>query len=96
MAKSSKELSCAAKIHLDNFMQLLTNSGYDEKFRAEILNLGLEGFDKIVKLIGMESDQCSDPRAGTRHLAGLPKGGEKKHPHVSVTLSQELQILASL
>ena len=36
------------------------NSGYDEKFRAEILNLGLEGFDKIVKL--MESDQCSDPR----------------------------------
>ena len=35
--------------HLDNFMQLLKNSGYDEKFRAEILNSGLKGFNKIVK-----------------------------------------------
>ena len=30
-------------------MQLSNNSGYDEKFRAAILNLGLKGFDKIVK-----------------------------------------------
>ena len=45
-----QELSCSAKRkHLDNFMQLLKNSGYDEKFRAEILNSGLKGFDKIVK-----------------------------------------------
>ena len=97
MAKSSKELSCAAKGHLDNFMQLLTNSGYDEKFRAEILNLGLKGFDKIVKLIGMDSDQHFDPRARTRLLAVLPKGGRRTTlAYVSVTLSQGLQILASL
>ena len=46
----SKELNCTDKRkHLDNFMQLLKNSGYDEKFRAEILNSGLKGFNKIVK-----------------------------------------------
>ena len=46
----SKELSCTVKRkHLDNFMQLLKNSGYDEKFRVEILNSGLRGFDKIIK-----------------------------------------------
>ena len=31
------------------FLQVLKNSGYDEKFRSEILNLGLKGFDKIMK-----------------------------------------------
>ena len=44
----SKELSCKAKRkHLDNFMQLLKNSGYSEAFRLEILKSGLHGFNKI-------------------------------------------------
>ena len=34
---------------MDNFMQLLKNSGYSEAFRLEILNSGLKGFDKILK-----------------------------------------------
>ena len=46
----SKELSCSTKRkHLDNFMQLLNNSGYSQKFRTEILKSGLEGYNKIVK-----------------------------------------------
>ena len=71
VAMSNKELSCAAERHLDNFMQLLTNSGYDEKFRAEILNLGLKGFDKIVKA---ERDGVRPMFRPKRLLAGLPKG----------------------
>ena len=46
----SKGLSCSRRrMHLDNFMQLLKNSGYSEKFRAEILNSGLKGYNKILK-----------------------------------------------
>ena len=33
-------------------MQLLKNLGYDEKFRAEILNSGQKGYNKIVKAEG--------------------------------------------
>ena len=45
----SKELDCQAKRkHLNNFMQLLKNSGYDQSFRAEILKSGLQGYNKIV------------------------------------------------
>ena len=50
MLNCSKELNCEAKRkHLDNYMQLLKNSGYSEAFRAEILNAGLKGYNKIVK-----------------------------------------------
>ena len=94
MAKSSKDLSCAAKRHLDNFMQLLTNSGYDEKFRAEILNLGLKGFDKIVKADGVRPMFRSKGWNETSRWRA--KRRKKNHLYVSVTLSQELQILASL
>ena len=60
----SKELSCKTKRkHLDNFMQLLKNSGYSEAFRLEILNSGLKGFDKILKA----------EREGTRPMY-RPKG----------------------
>ena len=46
----SKGLSCATKKkHLDNFMQLLKNSGYSQKFRAEILKSGLKGYSKILE-----------------------------------------------
>merc|ERR1711994_138360 len=45
----SKELDCQARRkHLNNFMQLLKNSGYDQSFRAEILKSGLQGYNKIV------------------------------------------------
>ena len=45
-----KGLSCSRKRrHLDNYMQLLKNSGYSEKFRSEILNSGLKGYNKILK-----------------------------------------------
>ena len=45
----SKELSCEVRRrHLNNYMQLLKNSGYCEKFRAEVLRSGLQGYSKIV------------------------------------------------
>ena len=46
----SKKLSCAARRkHLNNFMQLLKNSGYNQKFRSELLKSGLNGYNKILK-----------------------------------------------
>ena len=46
----SKELPCSAKRkHLNNYMQLLKNSGYSEAFRAEILKSGIQGYNKILK-----------------------------------------------
>ena len=46
----SKRLSCAKKRkHLDNYMQLLKNSGYSETFRAEILKSGLKGYNLILQ-----------------------------------------------
>ena len=35
--------------HLNNYMQLLKNSGYSEAFRLEILKSGLQGYNKIFK-----------------------------------------------
>ena len=44
----SKELTCASRRkHLNNYMQLLKNSGYSQKFRLEILHSGL--YNKILK-----------------------------------------------
>ena len=46
----SKALNCSTKRkHIDNFMQLLKNSGYSQKFRTEILMSGLKGYNKILK-----------------------------------------------
>ena len=46
----SKALNCTTKRkHIDNFMQLLKNSGYSQKFRVEILKSGLKGYNKILK-----------------------------------------------
>ena len=46
----SKRLSCATRRkHLDNYMQLLKNSGYSETFRAEILKSGLKGYNLILE-----------------------------------------------
>ena len=46
----SKELPCLRRRkHLNNFMQLLKNSGYNQKFRSEILKSGLNGYNKILK-----------------------------------------------
>ena len=43
----SKELPCSTRRkHLNDFMQLLKNSGYSEPFRAEILKSGLQGYGK--------------------------------------------------
>ena len=35
--------------HLENFMQKLKNSGYDERFRLEILKSSINGYEKIVE-----------------------------------------------
>ena len=44
-----KELSCSTKQkHLTKFMQILKNSGYDTKFRIEVLKSGLSGYNKIL------------------------------------------------
>merc|ERR1712218_195757 len=46
----SKELPCSRKKkHLNNYMQLLKNSGYSEAFIAEILKSGINGYNKILK-----------------------------------------------
>ena len=37
------------KIHLNNFMVKLKNSGYSQKFRTEILNSGLHAFEKMLE-----------------------------------------------
>ena len=36
------------KIHLDNFMLKLKNSGYIKKFRMEILDSGLKAYNKML------------------------------------------------
>ena len=36
------------KIHLDNFMLKLKNSGYNKKFRMEILDSGLKAYNKML------------------------------------------------
>ena len=77
-------------------MQLSNNSGYDEKFRAAILNLGLKGFDKIVKAEQDGVRPMFRPKGWNETSRCLAKRRKKNDPYVSVTLSQELQILASL
>ena len=77
-------------------MQLSNNSGYDEMFRAEILNLGLKGFDKIVKAEQDGVRPMFRPKGWNETSRWLVKRMKTNHPYVSVTLSQELQILASL
>ena len=43
-----KELSCKLKQkHLNRYMQMLKNSGYEAKFRAEVLRAGRAGYRKI-------------------------------------------------
>ena len=77
-------------------MQLSNNSGYDEKFRAAILNLGLKGFDKIVKTERDGVRPMFRPKGWNETSCCLAKRMKTNHLYVSVTLSQELQILASL
>ena len=44
-----KELSCKVKQkHLNRYMQILKNSGYEAKLRAEVLRAGLAGYRKIL------------------------------------------------
>ena len=46
----SKELSCAVKQkHLSTYMQMLKNSGYNQKFRAEVLESGLSEYRKNIR-----------------------------------------------
>ena len=77
-------------------MQLFKNLGYDEKFRAAILNLGLKGFDNIVKAEQDGVRPMFRPKGWNETSRWLAKRRKKNPPYVSVTLSQELQILASL
>ena len=50
LLKYWKELSCEVKKkHLNKFMQMMKNSGYSERFRAEVLRSGLAGYHKILK-----------------------------------------------
>ena len=45
-----KELDWDQKAkHLDNFMQKMKNSGYDEKFRLEVLKSSINGYEKILE-----------------------------------------------
>ena len=49
MLNCSKELCCKVKQkHLNIYMQMLKNSGYEAKFRAEVLRAGLAGYRKIL------------------------------------------------
>ena len=49
--KCRKELSWSIKHkHLNRFMQLLKNSGYDVKFRNEVLKSGLLGYKTILEV----------------------------------------------
>ena len=44
------ELGCGVKLkHVNRYMQMLKNSGYDEKFRTEVLRSGLAGYNKILE-----------------------------------------------
>ena len=76
----SKELSCSEKRkHLDNFMQLLKNSGYDEKFRAEILNSGLKGYNKIVEAERDRIKPMYRPKGWNTTARWLAKRRKKKN-----------------
>ena len=65
-------------------------------FRAEILNFGLKGFDKIVKAEQAGVRPMFRPKGWNETSRWLAKRRKKNHPYVSVALSQELLILASL
>ena len=50
LIRTKKELPCQIKQKiLSSFMQILINSGYNFKFRKEILNSGLNGYNKILQ-----------------------------------------------
>ena len=50
LRNTKKELSCQRKQQIiTNFMQILRNSGYSEKFRTEILRSALNGYNKILE-----------------------------------------------
>ena len=50
LLRTKKELNCKVKqIIISEFMQLLKNSGYDKKFRCEILQSGLKGYNSILE-----------------------------------------------
>ena len=50
LLNTKKELNCRLKqTILNRYMELLKNSGYDEKFRKEILQSGIAGYNKILE-----------------------------------------------
>lgn len=49
LLRTKKEQNCLKKQDiLTDFMQIKKNSGYDEKFRREILRAGIKGYNKIL------------------------------------------------
>ena len=49
LLRTKKELSCDMKQKiLNNYMQVLKNSGYNKEFRSKILKAGLKGYNKIL------------------------------------------------
>ena len=75
----SKELSCEVRRrHLNNYMQLLKNSGYCEKFRAEVLRSGLLGYSKIVAAEKRGGGQSTDLKIGKNLPAGWPRKRKRR------------------
>ena len=72
LLRTKKELPCQVKQKtLSSYMQILKNSGYNFKFRREILKSGLNGYNNIL----MQSENGTKPmyrnkeyRASTRRL----------------------------
>ena len=60
-------------------MQLLKNSGYDEKFRAEILNSGLKGYNKIVEAERDRIKPMYRPKGWNTTARWLAKRRKKKN-----------------
>ena len=76
----SKELSCKMKIkHLNRFMQLIKNSGYSENFRAEVLQSGLRGYNKIVETDKAGSRPMYPPKDWSVSSRRMDKQKKKKN-----------------
>ena len=76
----SKELPCSRKKkHLNNYMQLLKNSGYSEAFRAEILKSGINGYNKILKAEKDEIRPIYRPKGWKESARWLEKRRKKNN-----------------
>ena len=65
--------------HLNDFSQRMGASGYDKKYRFEIIKSGVEGFDKMVAEENQGGRPINQRRTGNEDKRQKKKELQKKH-----------------